>query len=106
MIMQIVVFRATLIDESVIDAHEAIVHEMRSLAAGGDGCLGWRDSLDGLTFWGYVLFRSDDAVIAWKNHSRHAELRRRGEQDVYSEFATHVFAEVRHASWRPDRATG
>lgn len=104
MIMQIVVFRATLIDDTVIDTHEAIADEMRGLATGMDGCLSWRDSIDGLTYWGYVLFRSDEAALAWKHHPRHAEIRRRGEHDAYSEFATHVFAEVRHASWRAEPA--
>ena len=106
MTMQIVVFRATLIDDTVMGRHEAIAGEMRALATGVDGCLGWRDSMDGPTFWGYVLFRSDEAVLAWKNHPRHAELRQLGERGVYCKFATHVFADVRHASWRADPAEG
>ncbi len=104
--MHVIVFRATLIDESVLGEHESIVAEMRRLATELGGCLAWRDSLDGLTYWGYVLFESDESLLAWKHDPRHADLRLRGERQVYAEFATHVFAEVRHGSWRSDPAAG
>lgn len=104
MSLQIVVFRATLADDSVRDTHTGMVRDMRELARGIDGYVEWRDSMDGLTFWGYVLFETEEAALAWKQHPRHVEIHRRGEQAVYTEFATHVFASVRNASWRRDPA--
>ena len=102
MTLQIVVFRATLTDGTVLETHAGIVGDMRDLAKGLDGYVEWPDSIAGLTYWGYVLFESEEAARAWKDHPRHAELRRHGERAAYSESATHVFASVRNASWRRD----
>lgn len=102
MSLHIVVFRATLVDDEVRAMHESMVADMRSLARDGDGYVEWRDSMDGLTYWGYVLFDSAEAAMAWKQDPRHVEIHQRGEREVYSEFATHVFVSERNSSWRRD----
>lgn len=102
MTLQIVVFRATLCDATVLETHAEMVREMRDLAEEIDGFVEWRDSIDGLTYWGYVLFESEAAAMAWKQDPRHVQIHQKGERAVYSEFATHVFASVRNASWRRD----
>lgn len=104
--MHVVVFRATLTDESLLGTHAEMVREMRELAEGLGDFVEWRDSMDGLVYWGYVMFESEVATSQWKNDPRHAEIHQRGEQAVYSDFATQVFASVRAASWRRDPASG
>lgn len=104
MTLQIVVFRATLIDQGVRDTHEAMARDMRDLARELEGFVEWRDSMDGLTFWGYVLFEDEATALAWKEHPRHVEIHQQGERQVYSEFATHAFASVRNSSWRRDQS--
>ena len=108
MTLQIIVFRATLCDATVLGTHAEMVREMRDLAEEIEGFVEWRDSIDGLTYWGYVLFESEEGAMAWKQDPRHVQIHQKGERAVYSEFATHVFASVRNASWRrdPNAASG
>jgi heme-degrading monooxygenase HmoA len=101
MTLQAVVFRATLTDPSARATHDRMVVEMRDLARGIDGFVEWRDAMDDLTYWGYVIFESEEAALAWKGDPRHKAIHEHGEL-VYTEFATHAFASVRNASWRRD----
>lgn len=97
--MHAVVFRATLRDHSLRPTHDLMVDEMRELAESIDDFVEWRDALDGLAYWGYVMFESAASTLAWKAHPRHAEIHGRAERAVYSEFAVRVFEEVRGSSW-------
>jgi heme-degrading monooxygenase HmoA len=99
---QLVSFSATLLDESLTSTHERMVVGMRDLAEAIDGFLEWRDGYDGLTYWGFVVFASPEAALAWKGHPTHGAIHQQGEAAVYSAFATQVFELVREASWQRD----
>jgi heme-degrading monooxygenase HmoA len=100
--MQLVSFRATLQDASLTPTHEQMVAGMRDLAEAIDGFVEWREGYDGLTYWGFVVFASPEAALAWKGHPTHGAIHRQGEDSVYSEFGTQVFELVREASWQRD----
>jgi heme-degrading monooxygenase HmoA len=102
MAMQLVSFRATVRDPSLEPTHQQMVTRMRDLAEAIDGFVEWRDGYDGLTYWGFVVFASPEAALAWKGHPTHGAIHREGESSVYSEFSTQVFELVREASWRRD----
>lgn len=95
---QIVVFRAAIIDASAIVTHERLVDEMRELARQIDGFVEWRDAMDGLTYWGHVMFETERAALAWNGDPRHEAIHDHSKL-VYTEFSTHAFASVRDASW-------
>ena len=75
---------------------------MRDLAEAIDGFLEWRDAYDGLTYWGFVVFASHEAAMAWKGNPIHGAIHQQGEASVYSSFGTQVFELVREASWQRD----
>ncbi|MGD9999904.1 MAG: hypothetical protein AB7U39_23550 [Ilumatobacteraceae bacterium] len=104
MALQLVSFRATLNDPSFGEVHEGMVKGMRDLAESIDGFVEWRDAMDGLEYWGFVVFASDEAAQAWKGHPTHAAIHQQGEESVYSGFSTQVFEQVRGAEWRRDDA--
>ncbi len=81
-----------------------MVRRMRELAEQIDGFVEWRDSSDGLTYWGFVVFASPEAALSWKGNPTHGQIHRDGEESVYSAFSTQVFELVREASWRRDDA--
>ena len=60
-----------------------------------DGFVEWRDGYDGLTYWGFVVFASPEAALAWKGHPTHGAIHQQGEDSVYSAFGTQVFELVR-----------
>ena len=97
---QLVSFNATLLDESLMPTHMRMVVGMRELAEAIDGFVEWRDCYDGLTYWGFVVFASHDAAMAWKGHPTHGAIHQQGEASVYSSFGTQVFELVRDASWQ------
>ena len=99
MSQQIVVFRAVIADASAIATHQRMVDAMRDLARQIDGFVEWRDAMDGLTYWGHVMFESESAALAWNGDPRHEAIHDHGDL-VYTEFSTHAFASVRKASWR------
>ena len=98
--LQLVSFRATVRDESLRPVHEQMVAGMRDLAEAIDGFVEWRAATDGRTYWGFVVFDSDEAAQSWKLHPDHGRIHREGEESVYSEFRTQVFELVREASWQ------
>ena len=102
MTKQLVSFNATLIDESLMPTHTRMVVGMRDLAEAIDGFLEWRDAYDGLTYWGFVVFASHEAAMAWKGNPIHGAIHQQGEASVYSSFGTQVFELVREASWQRD----
>ena len=102
MAMQLVSFRATLQDASLAPTHERMVAGMRDLAEAIDGFVEWRDGYDGLTYWGFVVFASTEAALAWKGHPTHGAIHQQGEAAVYSAFGTQVFELVREATWQRD----
>jgi heme-degrading monooxygenase HmoA len=102
MAKQLVSFSATLLDADLMRTHERMVVGMRDLAEAIDGFLEWRDAYDGLTYWGFVVFASPDAAIAWKGHPTHGAIHQQGEASVYSAFGTQVFEIVREANWQRD----
>jgi heme-degrading monooxygenase HmoA len=102
MATQLVSFRATLHDASLVSTHEQMVAGMRDLAEAIDGFVEWREGYEGLTYWGFVVFASPEAALAWKGHPTHGAIHRQGEHSVYSEFGTQVFELVREASWKRD----
>jgi heme-degrading monooxygenase HmoA len=102
MARQLVSFRATLRDPSLREVHEEMVRGMRDLAEAIDGFVEWRDATEGLDYWGFVVFESDEAAQSWKAHPTHGAIHRQGEVSVYSQFATQVFEQVRGAEWRRD----
>lgn len=101
---QVVVFRATLADESALPAHERMATAMRQSAAAVDGFVEWRDALDGLIYWGHAIFESEEAARAWPGDPRHGGNHDHAELG-YTEFSTHAYASVRGVSWRPDRGS-
>jgi heme-degrading monooxygenase HmoA len=102
MVKQLVSFNATLFDGSRMPTHEQMVVGMRKLAEAIDGFVEWRDGYDGLTYWGFVVFTSPEAALAWKGHPTHGAIHQQGEDSVYSAFGTQVFELVREASWQRD----
>ncbi|MBI5087965.1 MAG: hypothetical protein HZB15_03600 [Actinobacteria bacterium] len=104
MALQLVSFRATLRDSALRGVHEEMVRGMRDLAEAIDGFVEWRDATDGLEYWGFVVFDSDEAAQSWKAHPTHGAIHQQGEASVYSEFGTQVFEQVRGAQWRRDDA--
>ncbi|HEX6657236.1 MAG TPA: hypothetical protein VFD53_11380 [Ilumatobacter sp.] len=102
MVKQLVSFNATLLDGSRMPTHEQMVVGMRKLAEAIDGFVEWRDGYDGLTYWGFVVFASPEAALAWKGHPTHGAIHQQGEDSVYSAFGTQVFELVREASWQRD----
>jgi heme-degrading monooxygenase HmoA len=102
MTTQLVSFSATLLDQSLMPTHEQMVVGMRDLAEAIDGFVEWRDGYDGLTYWGFVVFASPEAALAWKGHPTHGAIHQQGEAAVYSAFGTQVFELVRGANWQRD----
>ena len=97
--MQAVYFQATPNSGDLEEIHTQMSAEMRDLAKQTGGFIEWRDCTDGSTYWALILFDSEEAVLEWRNHPRHAEIHRRGEEDVYSSFSTKVFELVRESDW-------
>jgi heme-degrading monooxygenase HmoA len=104
MTKQLVSFSVTLRDESHADQHVDMVRRMRELAEQIDGFVQWRDSSDGLTYWGFVVFESDRAAQEWKGNPTHGAIHQEGEDAVYDEFHTEVFEIVRENHWFRDLA--
>ena len=102
MAKQLVSFSATLLDADLMSTHARMVVGMRDLAEAIDGFLEWRDAYDGLTYWGFVVFASPEAAMAWKGHPTHGAIHQQGEASVYSAFGTQVFEIVREANWQRD----
>lgn len=102
MAKQLVSFKTTLIEEQLLPIHQDMVHRMRQLAEEIDGFVEWRDAYDGLDYWGFVVFASPEAALAWKGNPTHGAIHQEGEDAVYSAFSTQVFELVREASWQRD----
>jgi heme-degrading monooxygenase HmoA len=98
----LVSFATTLLDERLMPTHLDMVRRMRELAEQIDGFVEWRDSYDGLDYWGFVVFASPEAALSWKANPTHGQIHQEGEAAVYSAFSTQVFELVREASWRRD----
>jgi heme-degrading monooxygenase HmoA len=102
MTKQLVKFAVTLRDPAQAEAHESMVRRMRELAEAIDGFSEWRDAHDGLDYWGFVVFDSDAAAQSWKGNPTHGAIHQLGEQAVYAEFHTEVFALDRENHWYRD----
>ena len=104
MAKQLVSFSVTLRDPSHAGDHVEMVRSMRQLAEQIDGFVQWRDSSDGLTYWGFVVFDSDRAAQEWKGIPTHGSIHQQGEDSVYDEFLTEVFELVRENHWYRDQS--
>ncbi|HRE00457.1 MAG TPA: hypothetical protein PLV68_04105, partial [Ilumatobacteraceae bacterium] len=69
--------------------------DMRRLAESIDGFVRWRDVDDGLDYWGVVMFETEEAAIAWRDHPAHVTIHQRSRGELYLTFATMAFERVR-----------
>jgi heme-degrading monooxygenase HmoA len=102
---QLVSFSVRLRDGSCVDDHVDMVRRMRQLAEQIDGFVEWRDASDATTYWGFVVFESEQAAQLWKRDPMHGAIHQQGEDGVYDEFHTEVFQLVRENHWYRDRTS-
>jgi heme-degrading monooxygenase HmoA len=93
--MQLVYFETTRRDHALDDVHQGVVTDMRRLAESIDGFVRWRDVDDGLDYWGVVMFETEDAAIAWRDHPDHVAIHARSRGELYVAFSTMAFERVR-----------
>ncbi len=96
--MVILLWLTTLQDESFRREHEDGVTAMRALAERTPGFVSWDDyrSDDGASV-GVIHFETMDALAQWRDDPSHAEIHKRGVEEMYASYKVEVAEVVRSA---------
>lgn len=100
--MQLVYFETTRADHQQDDVHAQVVADMKTLAESLPEFILWRDVNDDLLYWGVVMFETEAAAIAWRDHPDHARIHRQSRGKLYTAFKTIAFDSVRSNAFEGD----